>query len=115
MACMFEATLFTSPESLTCKQIVGILADATTFFGGYLLVREALRKEADFRDTDALKGTVRRLAGLPMEEKKSGEPLNNETDADLIEIRRTVKRARRGILIITVGFFLQLVSRIFFE
>jgi hypothetical protein len=89
-------------------QCVGITGDSITFIGGLMLSAEALFKKKD-RRTIAIKGTVSRL--FPGAEDKGGVTVSaTETEERQVNFWEGVAKA--GVVALTIGFFLLLVSRI---
>jgi len=88
----------------------GFVADLFTFGGSVILAREALAKKTDKKRLESLRNGIEVLLTLG-KPKIEGELVSDDSYADLSELRRTVRRARLGVIFLTFGFFLQLVTR----
>jgi hypothetical protein len=90
--------------------IFGFAGDALTFLGGFLLARDAILKEREFKDLRKLVKAMNILKNvvLTMDDVK----LNDEDSANLVFIRQSVKRSKLGTIILTAGFVGLFLSRL---
>src|SRR5277367_3356382 len=93
------------------RLICGIIGDSLTFLGGAILAWDALQALEAYKDRRILAESVRRLAGLKVEDD-DGNVLANEEDVDVSDLRRAKRRAQVGFAILASGFFFLLVTRL---
>lgn len=100
------------PEWFTyLKLAIGIFGDGATFYGAYLLAKEALSKghSVSFKE-NALKGLkllVSRGLGPKESRNQSAEWIIEQSEA-----KRIVELARVGVIWIALGFSFQVVGRV---
>ena len=99
------------PFLLAHKKAVGILGDSITLVGSFLLSAEALFKKTQLIST----GRKRKLiARTPHLKSRSGELVtDDQVENQWIDL--WVLLAKIGILILTLGFLVLLLGRIFTE
>jgi hypothetical protein len=95
---------------MTVTIILGLVGDALTFTGGFILALDVLRREQEFRKTKALRKTVQSLKGIKL--TQDGITLVNDQDVDLVFIRQSVLRSLKGVVFLTLGFVSLLAARI---
>jgi hypothetical protein len=79
---------------------LGIAADTLTFAGAILLARDAFFRLADLRDSRLDEEFRRRFSELPL------------ADTNEAQARSSLKWARRGFAVVSVGFVCQILSRL---
>jgi len=90
--------------------ILGFLGDVLTFGGGIVLSWDALKRGKEFKQITGLQHAVAKLAGLRL--TSGGISIFDDNSTELLFIRKSVRRAKWGTLIITCGFLCLLASRI---
>jgi len=95
---------------MTPSIILGFLGDALTFGGGILLSLDALKRGREFKTTKGLQKAVANLHGIEL--TSGGVRIFDDDSTELLFIRKSVRRAKWGTVIITSGFLCLLASRI---
>ena len=91
-------------------RLVGFIADALTFWGAIVLLTEALATTPYINEIKTVRRGLSRLALIGLPKSVDGTPIEKSEDAELL-VR--IRYARRGFRLIALGFFLQLLGRIF--
>ena len=95
---------------MTPSIILGFLGDVLTFGGGIVLSWDALKRGKEFKKTKGLQEAVARLAGIDL--RSGGVKIFDDDSTELLFIKKSVRRAKWGTVIITSGFLCLLASRI---
>jgi hypothetical protein len=95
---------------MTASTVLGLLGDLLTFGGGLVLSLDALQRAKDFKKTTALQQTVAKLVGIKL--TSGGLRIFDNDSTELVFIRKSVRKAMWGTVIITSGFLCLLASKI---
>jgi hypothetical protein len=95
---------------MTPSMILGFLGDSLTFGGGILLSWDALQRGSEFKKIKGLQTVVAKFAGIDI--RSGGIKIFDDNSTELLFIRKSVRRAKWGTVIITCGFLCLLASRI---
>lgn len=95
---------------MTPSMILGFLGDLMTFGGGILLSWDALQRGKEFKSISGLQKAVAKLAGINV--TSGGITIFDNDSTELLFIRKSVRMAKWGTVIITAGFLCLLGSRI---
>jgi len=91
---------------------IGLGGDALTFLGGAVLALDAVNQEKEARKIRR----ISRIIGEPGFKKLvieiAGTQVQDEGDVEAAFIRRSARIARYGFVILNVGFFLLITSRL---
>jgi hypothetical protein len=96
---------------VAASTVLGFAGDFLTFAGGFMLARDAILREREFREQKKLVQTIERLKKVRL--TLEGIELADEDSANLVFIRQSVKRSIWGTAILTVGFVCLFLSRLF--
>jgi hypothetical protein len=91
---------------------VGIAADVLTFAGSFLLAKEAVLRVRDLEDLANFTRAVQRLNELVGPPTVTGQKIASDQDAEFYALRKSVKTARTGVVVVAIGFLLQLAVRV---
>jgi hypothetical protein len=92
--------------------IIGLLGDALTFSGGFLLAWDAVQKEKEFNKIQRVAAAVTSTSMVRLHVKMEGILISDERDVERAFIRQSARKAAWGCRILTAGFFLLIVTRI---
>jgi hypothetical protein len=94
------------------KDWTGIIGDFLTFVGGIILARDAILAVGHFSKEENTLNTVEKLGRQVPLESKDKHPLQNSDDVRRMYLRLLAKGARRGALVLAVGYLFLLVTRV---
>jgi hypothetical protein len=92
---------------------LGLAGDTLTFLGGMILAINAIGKQKEFRKIQSTAAAVSDPLLAKVRFTSEGVSLTNHEDVELVFIRRSVKRAVWGTVVITLGFVCLLLARIY--
>ena len=95
---------------MSTSTLLGFAGELLTFAGGIILSLDALRRNREFTKTENLQTTVSRLAGIEL--TMNGVRLLGDDAVELVFIKKSVRRALLGTLIVTSGFLCLLAARL---
>lgn len=90
--------------------LLGFLGDSLTFLGAIWLARNEFTREAEFREEEAANRALEELDSVNFESKE-GVALNSRAAVHLCQLREGATRAKFGLLLLSLGFSLQLAER----
>lgn len=90
--------------------ILGLSGDILTFLGGLVLSIDALGRAREFKKTNDLQQAVAALAGINL--TQNGLRIFDNESVELVFIRKFVRRAVWGTVLITSGFLCLLAIKI---
>jgi hypothetical protein len=91
---------------------LGLVGDALTFLGGFILAWDAAREAKHFKEVRRTVETLSSQELVRLRVEIGGIVISNEKDVELSFILRSAKKAFIGAVILTIGFGFLLAARL---
>jgi hypothetical protein len=91
---------------------IGLLGDGLTFLGGAILALDAVNQEKEAQRIRKISRTIESPGFKRLLIEVDGATVKGEEDVEAVFLRRSAKIAKRGFIILNIGFLLLIASRL---
>jgi hypothetical protein len=91
---------------------IGLAGDASTFLGGAILARDAVNQEREVQKIRTISRNIERPGFKKLVIEIADATVQGEEDVEAAFLKRSARMAKKGFIILSIGFLLLIASRL---